>query len=235
MHLVNLVNDKGLQLKQRFVSFGRAENMEPANFSELSFSNVIKNDRHSVVGFVDGSGHCLKIIRPISWHEYIKYFWRHSRLHKEINGNNLLRSLGLNTAKVLDHGVAVMSPFSREFLGYIIMENLNQSRNREAHQVLMDPATDSKSKDFIVRKIIDAVNRMKKSRVLFSDLHLKNIMIDPAQKISFIDTGVSKFSIFSRKKYQKKFNASLDKLVNSEHGINGLTSQHSESILSLKF
>ena len=234
MHIIRSITGDNFNCHQKFISTFKNGNKNKLK-SNSKFQELVKNDRRSVVGFIQNKNTCLKLVKPISFHEYLRVFWRHSRIQKEVKGNYLLSKAGLRTAKIFDHGLGLPSLKNYKFLGFILMENLLKSGFDEAYLIFTDPNQTKERKDNLFKKIVCDVEKMKIRRFLFSDLHLKNILINSEDDIAYIDTGVSKFTLFKNSTFKKKFNQAMDKLARCHSNKNGLSEQQKKEIQALKF
>ena len=234
MRIIKSITGKGFSNQQKFISTIKDRSQKKLKVN-AKFKTIVKNDKRSIVGFIKKRKACLKLIKPISAHEYFRVFWRHSRVQKEVKGNFILRDLGLKTPKIFDHGLGLLSLKGYSYLGYILMENLSRKGYEEAYKVFTNNEIDQKRKDIIFKKIIKDIKKMRNNQILFSDLHLNNILVNDKDNIAYIDTGISQFSFIKKAIFRKKFNQSMDKLAKCHSNRNGLTEEQKTYIKSLKF
>lgn len=183
-----------------------------------TLESIIQDSHPSVVAVTREDQHILKLIKPRSWHEYFKLLWRHSRYHKEIKGNRLLRHIGLQVPEIYETGIGLIPASQYGYLGFYIMENLEKRDFETVLDYFEDPDLSLTYRQQLFESIISDLEKMQKHLVLFNDLHLRNIMATPTGEMAWIDTGVTHFHWYSRKKFQKKFHDSVSRLINCYDG-----------------
>lgn len=176
---------------------------------------LIDERKTSVVVLTDSGTKVFKLIKPRSWHECLKHLWRHSRVYKEVHGNRTLARLGLRTPRIFEVGTALWPPTSKKFpyLGYHCMENLCRAGYEEAYRHYTHLPEHDVLRAVITRNIIRDLLKMRECYVVFPDLHLKNVFADRSGNISWIDTGIIEFK-GDTPKFRKKFNQSIQRLLN---------------------
>ena len=207
MSLISIIKDNQY-LEAKFLSSFSVKKREV----HFSSSNILKNDNRSLVSLVKGSDTILKMVRPRSWHEYGKYLYGRSRISKELKGNKMLKSLGVAAPKILLYGYGF--PFyGQNYLGFMIMENLESKGIFEAKKLfLLDKLSDAQRGDFFEGLLCD-LRLMKDNRLIYSDLMLDNIFVDRDMKPVWIDTGVTKYSNFSEKKFKAKNQYAINRFI----------------------
>ena len=183
-----------------------------------TLESIIQDSRPSVVAITREDQHIMKLIKPRSWHEYFKLFWRHSRYHKEIKGNLLLRRIGLQVPEIYETGIGLIPAARYGYLGFYIMENLEKRGFKTVLDYFEDPKLPQEQRQQLFDSIVSSLEKMRENLVLFNDLHLRNIMATPSGDMAWIDTGVTHFHWYSRKKFQNKFRSSVSRLINCYDG-----------------
>jgi len=210
MPSLSLSNVFNAPCSQSFITTFTQQPLKPNHTLE----SIIHDSPPSIVAITQEDQHILKLIKPRSWHEYFKLFWRHSRYHKEIKGNLLLRRIGLQVPEIYETGIGLIPTSHYDYLGFYIMENLKKRGFETVLDYFRDPDLSPAYRQKLFASMIADLEKMRKHLVLFNDLHLRNIMATPNGEIAWIDTGVTHFHWYSRKKFQKKFRDSVSRLIN---------------------
>lgn len=163
----------------------------------------------SLVGTLKGSGLIIKFIRARSWHEYLKLLWNHSRVTKEVKGNEILQDLGLRVPDIHEAGFGIIPHQKHEFIGYYIMENLKKSGFKELSNIFENEIGNDKRRRKIMSAVYDGIKIMRDNRIIFSDFHLENILSNDKDEIVWIDTGITTYRKQNMKKFIRKFNHSI--------------------------
>ncbi len=182
----------------------------PKEFHVLS-KNIVKNDVPSLVAVDEENQLVVKMVKPRSWHEVVKLLWGRSRLHKEVNGNNLLRSLDIKTANIKGIFVGLIPTRKYQYLGFYLMDDLHYQGYEDAFDCLRFKQLNKASRERLINNFYDDLQKMKGKRLLFADLKLNNVFSDSDGNIAWIDTGVCCYGSFSKARYKQKFNHSLDR------------------------
>lgn len=198
-------------------SFITTFTQQPLKLSH-TLESIIQDSRPSVVAVTREDHHILKLIKPGSWHEYFKLFWRHSRYHKEIKGNLLLRRIGLQVPEIYETGIGLIPASHYDYLGFYIMENLEKRGFETILDHFRNPDLPQARRQDLFESIVSGLEKMREHLVLFNDLHLRNIMATPDGEMAWIDTGVTHFHWYSRKKFQNKFRNSVLRLADCYDG-----------------
>ncbi len=180
---------------------------------EHELDHVLVDHIPSLVGILKNSNFVIKFIKARSWHEYIKLLWNHSRITKEIKGSKLLESLGLTVPVIYETGLGIIPSRKHEYIGYYIMENLTQSGFQELSKLIRDNVIDAPMRHKIMTSVYDGLKIMRDNRIVFSDFHLDNIFADSNGNITWIDPGVTTYSIMNEKKFRDKLNYSINRYI----------------------
>ena len=200
------------QFSKKYVLFPKGNTY--ADFSVLvpEDYDIILQSKRSFVVRLKSTNDILKVVKPISYHEKMKFFWCRSRIHKEIRGNLYLASLGFRVPKIFCSGYSLFPFGFNEGLGLYIMENLNLNGFINIDEAIYAKKIDKQTRIEFFTRFIEELNTMsKKSRFIYTDLTLGNVMYNPKTKeVAWIDTGLSSFS----KAVQKiKFKNSIIRFV----------------------
>lgn len=174
----------------------------------------------------------LKMIKARSWHEYIKTWWGHSRLFKEIKGNHRLKGLGLNVAEIFEVGIKLI-PDEDGYIGYYIMQDLEAAGASEVYSELLKGNISGRMRIALFKRIVSELNRMREDGVVFSDCHLKNIFVKNNGEIIWIDTGVTCYLNPAGKRFKKKFNYSIERFARYHDNLAVMNDEECELIRSL--
>ena len=155
----------------------------------------------------------IKLVTSRTFHERIKALWMHSRLHKEIRGNRLLKRAGVCVPDIVESGYHPLPVIGTKFLGYYIMNNLTRDGYVELASRLECGQLSTDVSDRVLQNIIRDIRKMAAASIVFSDLHLGNILVNEYGDIAWIDTGVSHYHFGRRYKFRKKYNDSIRRLL----------------------
>lgn len=182
------------------------------NQDRRTIKKVLVDQDTSLVAICKDESTIIKLIKPRSWHERVKLIWCHSRLHKELYGNSVMRRLGMRTPKVYELGIGLGSIIGKPYIGYYVMENLHEKGFEELKEIL--PNIKKNIIEEISGKIISDLLTLKEKKLVYSDLHLNNIMIGDNNKIAWIDTGITAYPWYRKHKFKVKYNQALDNFLN---------------------
>ncbi|CAA0104406.1 Uncharacterised protein [BD1-7 clade bacterium] len=188
---------------------------KPLRDDDRSIAKVIHTGGPSEVGVSKSGRFIVKLIKTRTWHERGKALWGHSRLNKEITGNRLLKKLGIQVPKILETAVYLLPLIGKTFLGYYIMENLHPKGFHSITDLLESRSLQPNELERIIDLFYIDLLKMRTERIVYSDLHLGNLMSDHEQLV-WIDTGVSNHRWSSNKKFERKFNDSIRRLLKSK-------------------
>ncbi|UTW48610.1 hypothetical protein [Bacterioplanoides sp. SCSIO 12839] len=206
------------QLSQTFLVFSS----HGANSDERALKTILVDHKPSLVGVAQNPDVIVKLIKPRKWHDRVKMLWRHSRLHKEVDGNYLLRNLGFRVPNILETGNGFSALIGRPFLGYYLMENLHRAGFAEAKPLFIDQQLNNQQLDdkqqadkraVILQQIIAGLKTLRDQRVVFSDFHLDNVLVDADDNLAWIDTGVTYYQWYRGHKFKEKFNFSIERFI----------------------
>ena len=195
-----------------------------------SLESIIRDATPSTVAITRQDHHILKLIKPRSWHEYFKMFWGHSRYHKEIQGNYLLRKIGLQVPEIYETGIG--SPATQyEYLGFYIMENLQKRGFDTLLSRLESGSLTPEKRNQLFGDMLAGLQRMKHHRIVFTDFHLENVMVNDNDELVWIDTGVTRYHWYSKPLFRKKLKRSIKRLL-SYHGGDFFNAQEQQALLT---
>lgn len=175
--------------------------------------DIIKTQGPSEVSPSRNNNLIIKLVKSRSFHERFKALWLHSRLHKEIRGNYFLKKLGIRVPEIFESGYNPSVLWGNQFIGYYIMEDLRESGFSEFEKSLKAGALSNKAIEIAFNNILIDIKNMAENKIVYSDLHLGNIMIDSNSNIAWIDTGVSHYHFGRKRKFNKKFKDSINRLL----------------------
>lgn len=215
---------------QYFIAFHSDEKS-----SVLLPEDVLIKNTASFISTMDGGRKVLKLIEPRKWHEMIKMFWGHSRVNKEVNGNRLLRELGVETPVIYTYGVGLIPSRPYRYVGYVVMDNLLEKGARDAsHLLYWNNNLDEDIRHVVYENIISDLKRMRENYLVFSDLTLGNVMVYTDGSVAWIDTGVTLYKGRKRTRiFKEKFNYSVRRFIDIHQHV--LTQREMELFCSLLF
>jgi tRNA A-37 threonylcarbamoyl transferase component Bud32 len=176
-------------------------------------NNVLVDHIPSLVGVLKDSGLIIKFIKARSWHEYIKLFWNHSRITKEVKGSQLLQQLGLTVPVIHEVGFGIIPSKKHKFLGYYIMDNLTASGFEELSTLITENGINTDLRAKIMTSVYSGLKKMRDSNIVFSDFHLDNIFANASGDIVWIDTGVTTYNLINHRNFRAKFNHSINRYI----------------------
>lgn len=185
--------------------------------SNLAIEKILVDHTPSLVAILKNSGLIIKCVRARSWHEYIKLFWNHSRISKEIHGSLLLKKLGLTVPEIHQVGIGLIPSRNYQFIGYYVMENLHMNGFHELSKLINDEKIDKSTRAKTMKAIYSGLKKMREENIVFSDFHLENIFANAAGEITWIDTGVTTYRKFNKNKFYVKYNHSINRYINYEY------------------
>ncbi|MCY0967066.1 hypothetical protein [Parathalassolituus penaei] len=193
----------------RFLRIGGSHNT-PDNGEYAAVDTIIDHTPSTLLNLGDSNGRqVLKLVKARSWHEYIKLLWAHNRLFKEVRGNRLLKQLGIPVVRITEVGVRLLPARGRRYLGYYLMEDLQEQGYREGREILRDPQTSLLQRQQLIDGVIQHLQIMKEQRVVFSDCHFGNVFMNRDGQLRWIDTGVTRYGFGRRHRFTSKFNFSI--------------------------
>lgn len=173
----------------------------------------------------------LKLVRARHWVEYVKMLWRHSRISKEINGNELMRRCGVAVPAIVESGIGIFPAKGYQFLGYYLMEDLSCQGLQNSREMFLQNALSPEVRWTFLQNVVSDVQKMLAQRIVFNDFKLENIFLDAQGNSVWIDTGVSRYPFFQNKKLHKKHNRAVSYFL--EHHESLLTDNENQLIRSL--
>jgi len=108
-----------------------------------------------------------------------------SRAGREVLGNRTLRELGLLVPELRYHGFSFLSKHHNEIL---IFEKLNDFVS--VKEVIKNKNDDGFTRELLF-EIVQQLNLLIRSDVLFRDFHFNNVMINSKGLLYWVDTSVS--------------------------------------------
>ena len=179
----------------------------------ISDKSLIIDHKPSLVGYDVHSQRVIKLIKARTWHEYLKLFWGHSRAHKEIVGNQIMRRLGFRVPEVYRIGYGLLPSMNFQYLGFYVMENMSEQGFVPVRDLIDQGKLVGSERQAVITEVVDGLKKMQAHRIVFTDFHLENVMLNPKGELAWLDTGITTYSIFKQKKFLKKNNYSLERLI----------------------
>ncbi|MAD44736.1 MAG: hypothetical protein CMI02_17575 [Oceanospirillaceae bacterium] len=184
---------------------------------QVHADNVIIDHKPSLLAKNPGQTTVLKLVKPRKKIEYIKMLYNHSRLTKEVKGNELMKSLGFRVPAIYESGITLMPFMLPEYLGYYVMEDLHEAGFTEVIHHLSNEATPAEERRSMLAQVRAGLKTMADHRIVFSDFHFDNVLVNDQGVMAWIDTGVTYYPAY-RRNFEKKFNFTIKRLLNSGYG-----------------
>ena len=180
--------------------------------------NVVKEDiirdyNASLVAAIADDQWILKLVKPRSIHEYFKMLWFASRASKEVKGNFLLKSIGIDVPQIVEYGYGFIPASNYHYIGFIVMENLRLRNFDDAQEMMHRGSFETETRKIFFAKLCKDIATMRANRVVFNDLKLGNVFSDENGDAIWIDTGVSCYSLLKSNKFRSKHNFSLNRFL----------------------
>ncbi len=205
---MQLIKIKVKDCEQRFLKVQSSEKNE--SYLDVSGNPVIKDYIPSLVIAMPGEKAILKLIRARKWVEYAKLLWNRSRASKEVAGNRLLKKIGVKVPEILENGLGLIPSGNYQFLGYYIMEDLQCQGFENSRFLFLNETIRAGQRQVFLKNVIRDVRNMFNNRIVFNDFKLENIFCNADGETVWIDTGITLFSGFRKRKFIKKHNEAID-------------------------
>ena len=215
-----------LAVTQYFVC---SKNTTAPSIKCLNVVDIHRDTNPSTIAILDEKHMVLKLIKPRKWIERIKYIWLRSRVSKEIRSNSVLQNIGIRVPRVYSRAYAI-NPAGR-YLGYLLMEDLEFSGNKNAQEALEEKDTDVQLRRYIIENMIHDVRLMQKNNIVFTDLKLNNIYTNATGQLTWIDTGVNIYSRLAKGRFISKNNYSIKRFLRFHKSL--LTTDEAELVATL--
>lgn len=198
-----------------------------------SKEKILIDHKPSLVMLEQSENKVVKIVKARTWHEYFKLLWGHSRIHKEVYGNRLMAKLGFRVPEVLMVAYRWAPDFKDASLGFYMMENLDHSGFRTVRGLIDENKLSGNRRKEILRLILDGLRKLQKERIVFTDFHLENVMLNDSGELAWMDTGVTTYSILSKEKFIRKNNHTMERFA-LFYGKDYFTAEEQAMIRALK-
>ena len=193
---------------------------------------VLTDNAPSTVLVTEQDQHILKLIRPRKWQEYFKLLWGHSRYQKEIKGNYMLRKIGLQVPEIYETAIGIIPTARYRYLGYYVMENLSKRGFSTLLSQFKNPDLSVDERQQLFEKMLAGLKRMKLHRIVFTDFHLENVMVNQSGELAWIDTGITHYPWYRAHLMRGKLKKSIERLARF-HGNDFFTAHEKQSLKSL--
>jgi len=170
--------------------------------------HLIKDDEISTV-VKNQQGLIVKFVKARRWHEYYKVFYGASRTSKEVQSNVRLKELGIAVPDILEYGIALVPTHFFGYTGFYVMRPAPGLG--EAHEHLT--ALPREANTQFANQLIQDLSTLKKHRIIYGDLALRNIFCSATGNLCWIDTGIDEFSPRQQKRFERKWKASIEQFI----------------------
>lgn len=179
------------------------ENEVPAN---LVGKQVFETGSSVIISLDNGS--ILKCLKVRHWTEYHKVLFGKNRSIEEVASSFLMSKIGLNVPTIKYHGIFSNIFSKRKFTSFYSMEKIPE--NYQPGNLIFSELT-QQSRDKLINKLSIDLNTLKQHTLIYSDLSLRNILVNPDGDYYWIDTQVKHYKNYSV--FKSKFNASLYRFI----------------------
>jgi tRNA A-37 threonylcarbamoyl transferase component Bud32 len=178
--------------------------------SVIFFGEKIFETKSSIILKLN-DGDIIKCLKLRHWTEYYKIFLGKNRAYEEVFSNYEMKRIGLNVPDVKYYGVFSNIFSKRLFTSFYAMQPIPFDyqpgnvvfRNLEYH-----------AKEHFIREISFDIAKLRKCNYVYSDLSLRNLLVNRDGDYYWIDTQVKSYKL--KIKFKKKFNHSLERFINDE-------------------
>jgi hypothetical protein len=174
---------------------------------EIKGHTIFETNSSLVLKLENGS--ILKCLKIRHWTEYHKLLLGNNRAKEEVTSNRIMKDIGLNVPKIIYYGIFSNILNKRSFSSFYSMEAIPSSFL--SGDVIYKSLNVSARKLFIENITLDLKN-LQKNRLVYSDLSMRNLLLNDKGEYYWIDTKVKK--IPSIKSFRIKFNYSIDRFIN---------------------
>ena len=169
--------------------------------------NAIFETKSSLVLELE-NGNILKCLKIRHWTEYHKLFFGKNRAKDEVSSNYKMQEIGLAVPEIVYYGIFSDVLSKRKFSSFYCMQAIPSSFSpgNESYSTLKQQA-----KDIFFQKLILDIRKLKDNDLVYSDLSLRNILINNGGEYYWIDTQVKKY--FRHSSFKNKFNHTLTRFI----------------------
>jgi tRNA A-37 threonylcarbamoyl transferase component Bud32 len=154
-------------------------------------------------------GNILKCLKIRNWTEYHKLLLGKSRAKDEVSSNYKMHKIGLAVPEIVYDGIFSNVLSKRDFSSFYCMKAI-PSTFTPGNEIFKSLSKNARGV-FIQGMILD-IKKLKDNNLVYSDLSLKNFLLNDSGKHYWIDTQVKKY--FRPNLFEYKFNHSLNRLIN---------------------
>jgi tRNA A-37 threonylcarbamoyl transferase component Bud32 len=157
------------------------------------------------------NGDVLKCLKLRHWTEYHKLLLGKNRALEEVVSNYKMKSLGLNVPEVKYFGIFSNVFSKREFTSFYAMESINS--DYQPGNIVFQGLI-GRAKENFIKKISIDISKLRDSNYVYSDLSLRNVLVNDLGDYYWIDTQIKGYS--RKEKFKNKFNHSLRRFISDE-------------------
>lgn len=155
------------------------------------------------------SGNILKCLKIRHWTEYHKLLFGKYRALEEVTSNIRMKTIGLNVPVIKYSGLFSNFFSKRKYSSFYCMEEV--PLNFQAGYLIFDLLSKEAKTNFI-DKVISDVKNLKDHSYVYSDLSLRNFMLNNDGDYFWIDTQIKAYS--NTGQFKSRFNIALERFVN---------------------
>jgi hypothetical protein len=177
-----------------------------AQCNDIKGHTIFETKSSIVLELKDGS--ILKCLKIRHWTEYHKFLLGKNRAEDEVLSNYKMHKIGLTVPEIVYYGVFSNVLRKRKFSSFYCMRAIPSTftPGNEIFNTLGQHA-----RDIFIRGMILDINKLKVNNLVYSDLSLRNVLLDNSGKHYWIDTQVKKY--LRDNSFKNKFNHSLIRFI----------------------
>lgn len=172
----------------------------------LTGQKIFETDSSIIISL--DNGYILKCLKIRHWTEYHKVILGKNRAIEEVTSSFLMKKIGLNVPIVKYHGIFSNILRRREFTSFYAMEKI-PGNYHPGNLVFSQLAPEAREN--LIKKLSSDLDTLKQHTLIYSDLSLRNILVNSDGDYYWIDTQVKSYKNHSKLKF--KFNASLNRFI----------------------
>jgi hypothetical protein len=174
---------------------------------EIKGHTIFETNSSLVLKLDDGS--ILKCLKIRHWTEYHKLLLGNNRAKEEVASNQIMKDIGLNVPRIIHYGVFSNILNKRAFSSFYSMVAVPSSF---LSGDVIYKSLNVNAKRLFIKNISLDLKKLQKSRLVYSDLSMRNLLLNDEGEHYWIDTQVKKIS--SKNSFKIKFNYSIDRFIN---------------------
>jgi tRNA A-37 threonylcarbamoyl transferase component Bud32 len=178
-----------------------------AQCNEIKGHTIFETKSSIVLELEDGN--ILKCLKIRHWTEYHRLLLGKNRAKDEVLSNYKMHKIGLAVPEIVNYGVFSNVLSKRDFSSFYCMKAI-PSTFTPGNEIFN--ALSQHAREVFIQGIILDIQKLKDNNLVYSDLSLRNILLNDSGKHYWIDTQVKKY--YRHNSFKNKFNHSLTRFIN---------------------